>query len=293
MRSLSEKPNHKTKENSRVQTVQQTVLETLRNADTRLTLLDIERQLSRYCRDDRRAVRSAIKELVNQRELMYVSDVGHTFIETSIYKPIRITETIVLKPWDCTLEPGAGDIVVSLCHGSSFGSGQHPTTRLCLEGLEYLLRKEFVAWLGKKSRVLDLGTGSGVLIITAVKMGLASGVGLDVDPCAVSEARGNVAYNGLSERITISSEPFEAFEEAFNLIMANLRLPTLTSFLPQMVYRTTPGGRILLSGIKSEERDSFIKQGHGLGLNREWVGEEHGWAAIVFYKENLKKACVV
>lgn len=286
MRSLSEKPNHNPKENSRVQAVQQAVLETLRDADTRLTLLDIERQLSRYCRDDRRAVRSAIKGLVDQRELMYVSDVGHTFIEMSIHKPVRITATIVLKPWDCTVEPGAGDIVVSLCHGSSFGSGQHPTTRLCLEGLEYLLRKESVLWLGQKSRALDIGTGSGVLIITAVKMGIASGFGLDVDPCAISEARGNVAYNGLSERITISSEPFITFEEAFDLILANLRSPTLKSFLPQMVDRTKPSGRILLSGIKSEELDSFIKQSQGLGLNREWVGEEHGWAAIVFYKES-------
>ena len=66
-------------------------------------------------------------------------------------------------------------------------------------------------------------------------MGIASGVGLDIDPCAISEARGNVAYNGLSERITISSKPFETFEESFNLILANLRLPTLKSFLPQMV----------------------------------------------------------
>jgi ribosomal protein L11 methyltransferase len=120
-------------------------------------------------------------------------------------------------------------------------------------------------------------------------MGIASGVGIDIDPCAISEARGNVADNGLSERITISSKPFEIVEEAFNLILANLRLPTLKSFLPQMVDRITPGGSMLLSGIKSEELDSFIKQSHRFGLNREWVGEERGWAAIVFYKESKKR----
>ena len=286
MRSLSEKPNHNPKENSRVQAVQQAVLERLRDADTRLTLLDIERQLSRYCRDDRRAVRSAIKELVDQRELMYVSDFGRTFIETSIHKPIRITANVVLKPRECTFEQNAGDIVVSLCYGTSFGSGQHPTTRLCLKGLEYLQQNESGLWREEKTSAMDIGTGSGVLIITAVKMGAASGVGIDIDPCAISEARDNVAYNGLSERITISSEPFETFKEAFDLILANLRSPTLKSFLPQMVDRIKPSGWILLSGIKSEELDSFIKQSHGLGLNREWVGEEHGWAAIVFYKES-------
>ena len=136
---------------------------------------------------------------------------------------------------------------------------------------------------------MDIGTGSGVLIIAALKMGIASGVGLDIDPCAISEARGNVADNGLSERITISSNPFEVFEEAFNLIIANLRLPTLKSLLPQMMDKLTPGGRTVLSGIKSEELGAFIERAHGFGLTREWVGEERGWAAIVFYKDNKKK----
>ncbi len=272
-----------------MQDVKQAVRETIRDADTRLTFLDIERRLSRHCRGDRRAVRSAVKELVDQRELMYVSDFGHTFIEASIHKPIRITSTIVLKPRECTAEQNAGDIVVNLCYGTSFGLGRHPTTRLCLKGLEYLQRNESGTWRGEKTRALDIGTGSGVLIITALKMGIASGVGIDIDPCAISEARGNVADNGLSERITISSKPFETVEEAFNLILANLRLPTLKSFLPQMVDRITPGGSMLLSGIKSEELDSFIKQSHRFGLNREWVGEERGWAAIVFYKESKKR----
>ena len=272
-----------------MQDVKQAVRETIRDADTRLTFLDIERRLSRHCRGDRRAVRSAVKELVDQRELMYVSDFGHTFIEASIHKPIRITSTIVLKPRECTAEQNAGDIVVNLCYGTSFGSGRHPTTRLCLKGLEYLQRNESGTWRGEKTRALDIGTGSGVLIITALKMGIASGVGIDIDPCAISEARGNVADNGLSERITISSKPFETVEEAFNLILANLRLPTLKSFLPQMVDQIKPGGSMLLSGIKSEELDSFIKQSHRFGLNREWVGEERGWAAIVFYKESKKR----
>jgi ribosomal protein L11 methyltransferase len=223
---------------------------------------------------------------------MYVSAFGHTFIEASIQKPIRITGTIVLKPRECTVEQGAGDIVISLCHGTSFGSGQHPTTRLCLKGIDYLQQTQPVPWIGEKTSVLDIGTGSGVLIITAIKMGIASGTGIDVDPCAMSEAQRNVECNGLSNRITISAQPFEKIAESYNLILANLRVPTLKSFLPQMVDRTVAGGRILLSGIKSEELDSFIKQSHRFGLNRKWVAEERGWAAIAFYKED-KKACAV
>ncbi len=285
MRFLIEKPGSSLpKKPFSIQEVRQLVRNAIHEAETRLTQLDIERRLSRYFQIDRRRVRSAIKELVDQQELMYVSDFGHTFIETSLHKPIRITGKIVLKPWNCTFEAGAGDIVVSLCHGISFGSGQHPTTRLCLKGLEYLQQNYAGLWRGEKTRALDIGTGSGVLIITALKMGVASGVAVDIDACAISEARSNAVNNGLSGRITISSEPLESFQEVFNLILANLRSPTLKSLLPQMKDRTIPGGKILLSGIKTEELDSFTKQIHGLGLSREWVGEERGWAAIVLNK---------
>ncbi|MBW2514248.1 MAG: 50S ribosomal protein L11 methyltransferase, partial [Deltaproteobacteria bacterium] len=256
--------------------VPQAVREAIRNAQTRLTQLDVERQVSRCCQVNRGKVRSAIKELVGRQELMYVSDFGRTFIETSLHKPIRIAANIVLKPWNCAFEKDAGDIVISLCHGISFGSGRHPTTRLCLKGLEYLQGTQTGLGPPGKTRALDIGTGSGVLIITALKMGVTSGIGVDIDACARSEARINAIYNGVSERVAISSEPFGAFKEAFHLIMANLRWPTLTSLLPQIVDKTTPGGNILVSGIKSEEMDSFVKQGQDIGLNRVWVGEERG-----------------
>ena len=268
-----------------MQDVRQLVRETIHEAGTRLTPRDIQRRLSRHCQGDRRVVRSAIKELVDQRELMYVSDFGHTFIEASIHKPIRITSTIVLKPRECTVEQDAGDIVVSLCYGTSFGSGRHPTTRLCLKGLEYLQQNESGLWRGEKTRALDIGTGSGVLIIAALKMGIASGMGIDIDPCSVSEARNNAACNGLSNQIVISAQPFDKIVESYDLILANLRLPTLKSFFPQMVSQTKPGGLILLSGIKSEERTAIVKQSRGLDLNQKWMDEERGWAAIGFQKE--------
>jgi ribosomal protein L11 methyltransferase len=285
MRSLSEKHSLKQQELPAMREIRQAVRETIRDAETRLTLLDIERRLSRYCLGDRRAVRSAIKKLVDRQELMYVTDFGHTFIEAALHKPIRITSSIILKPLNCTLKQDPDDIVVSLCHGSSFGSGQHSTTRLCLKGMEYFLGRESVPMSGKNTSALDIGTGSGVLIITALKMGIASGLGIDIDPCSIAEARNNVACNDLSNRISISAQPFDKMVESYDLILANLRLPTLKSFFPQMVDRIKPGGVILLSGIKSEERTSIVRQSRGLELNQEWMDEECGWAAIGFQKE--------
>jgi len=268
-----------------MQEIRQAVRKTIHNAETRLTLLDIERRLSRYCPGDRRAVRSAVKELVDRQEFMYVTDFGHTFIETSLHKPTRITRSIILKPFNCTVEQGPGDIVVSLCHGSSFGSGQHSTTRLCLKGMEYFLGRDSAPIAGGNTSALDIGTGSGLLIITAIKMGFASGMGVDIDPCSVSEARNNVACNDVSNRIVISAQPFDKIIKSYDLILANLRLPTLKSFLPRMVDRTKPGGVILLSGIKSEECASIVRQSRELKLNQEWMDEERGWAAIGFQKE--------
>jgi len=285
MQSLSEKQNPEQKEVSGMREIRQAVRETIRVAETRLTLLDIERRLSSSCLCGRRAVRLAIRELVDRQELMYVSDFGHTFIEISLHKPIRITNSIILKPLNCTVEQSPGDIVVSLCLGSSFGSGQHSSTRLCLKGMEYFLGKESVPMPSKNTSALDIGTGSGVLIIAALKMGIASGMGIDIDPCSISEARNNVACNGLLNRIVISPQPFEKIVESYDLILANLRLPTLKSFFPQMVSQTKPGGAILLSGIKSEERASIVRQSRGLELHQKWMDEERGWAAIGFQKD--------
>ena len=285
MRSLIKKQDRSRPITYRKQNALQAVRDTVRNAETRLTPLDIQRRLFRLHRFERRTVRSAIAQLVNEREFMYVSDFGRTFIEPSLHKPVRIAASIVLKPWECSFEADVGEVVVSLSHGISFGTGQHPTTRLCLSGLEYLWKMKRFQALEEKSRALDIGTGSGVLIITAVKMGIASGVGIDVDPCAISEARGNVAGNGLSERIEILSKPFDKMKEKFDLVLANLRFPTLISFFARMAESTNSNGLILLSGIKSREAASVIEHSRQFGLHRIWMGEEHGWAAVGFHME--------
>ena len=265
--------------------IRKAVRETIRLAETRLTLLDIERRLSRYGLSDRKAIRSAVRTLVDRQELMFVSDFGRTFIEASLHKPIRITSSIILKPLNCNVKQSPGDIVVSLCHGTSFGSGQHPTTRLCLKGLDSFVGNGLTSILGEKATVLDIGTGSGVLIITALKMGFVSGVGIDIDACAISEAQSNVHINGLSNKITISAQPFEEIAGTYSLIIANLRLPTLKSFLPIMVDRVKAGGMILLSGVKCQESGTILNHGLGLGLHQAWTADEKGWAAIGFQKD--------
>lgn len=111
-------------------------------------------------------------------------------------------------------------------------------------------------------------------------MGVTRGVGIDVDSSAISEASQNVALNHLSERIEITSQPFETIEASFDLIMANLRWPTLKAYLPQMVTRMNAEAALLLSGIEKEESPAFLEQALGLDLDLQWQDEELGWAAI-------------
>ena len=97
-----------------------------------------------------------------------------------------------------------GDIVVNIKAGAAFGTGCHPTTRLALTGLEKVCKNNLIPIGTENCRVLDIGTGSGVLSIAALKMGLDQGIGLDIDPCARAEAAENAVLNGLSKRLEIS-----------------------------------------------------------------------------------------
>ena len=114
---------------------------------------------------------------------------GATCIEPSFAKPVRITDHFILSPPGFT-ETGEKDIFEILIRpGISFGSGRHPTTRLCLRAMEYaLIKNRFLPFNENSCRAVDVGTGSGVLAIAAVKAGMAHCLALDNDPVAAAEA---------------------------------------------------------------------------------------------------------
>lgn len=262
--------------------LQQTILNLVHKSLRRLTLADLQKELSCCSWKEKKALRSAIRALIDQSELMYITADGHTFIENALNRPVRISDRIVIKPENCSFKADIGDVVINLGYGISFGSGQHATTRLCLKGLETLIQLHPELGVLENTSVLDVGTGSGVLIIAAVKMGLSLGLGIDVDGVSRSEARQNVHCNALDDRINISSQPFEAITESYDLITANLRWPTLNSYLPKMIQNLNTGGVLLLSGIQSQELDTLVKLGERNKLNLLWRETDKGWAAVGF-----------
>jgi len=253
-------------------------------AGDRQTPADILKALSHPPSFPKTSVQEAIRELVADGALVYTTEFGRSFLEPSFDRPVRVSERIVLSPPDRDVPPGPGEIVVRLRPGAAFGVGRHPTTRLALRGIEFALRREAAACRCAGSRVLDIGTGSGVLAIAAVKLGIENGVGLDVDPCAVAEASHNVRLNGLAGRIEVSDRGLERIDPVFNLVVANLRLPTLVRLAAPVAALTMPGGALVVSGVQRAEQTAVVAAYGRQRFECAWSMAEERWVGLVLNK---------
>lgn len=266
---------------SEIETIKRAIMRCVSQSRHRMTRPDIERELRKQLSAGRKEIGMALKLLLAENELKYTSPDGHSFIEISRDKAIRVTDRIVLKPPDISFEASEKDVVIDLAFGASFGSGAHPTTRLALAGIEYALCEKKFLTDHPRSSALDIGTGSGVLAIAAVKMGIAHAVGIDIDPCARAEASENVKLNGLSGKITIEDRGIYAISRKFSMILANLRLPTLKYMFPKISELVKPNGIIVISGIYTSE----IPDSDSLYTNRfvrEWKNDASGWSALIY-----------
>ena len=230
----------------------------------------------------KKQVKAVIRYLVSDGELVYTYEFGTTFLELSFHKPVRVSTHVVLKPPGHHYQPESEDVVIQIKPGAAFGDGRHPTSRLAIRGIEYVLKKVKSDWPGDQSRVLDIGTGSGVLVLAAVRMGIHQGLGIDIDPTARSEAKENVSLNRLVDQIEISDQYLETIDGCFDLVTANLRYPTLKrigSCLRKIIY---PKGFIVCSGIRSHELSDLIKAYDRNNFEFLWKDEMHDWVGVAF-----------
>ena len=135
------------------------------------------------------------------------------------------------------------------CDGTAFGNGAHPTTCLVLRALDHFFSNTRYLECHGPLRGLDVGTGTGILAIALAKLGIQEVVGIDTDPCAVSEATYNVLINGLAEQVSISNTALEELVSHFSLIVANLAYPTLKRIAPSLSAGTEENGFLILSGF--------------------------------------------
>lgn len=239
---------------------------------------EIERRLrQRYPRD---LIRHTLRHLILAGELAYASLHGRQVLEPSMDRRIQISPHIALAPE----HHGAGScgMTVRLRRGASFGTGQHPSTRLALNLMDDVFHDDGKARADRFPRVLDIGAGSGVLAIAALLLGAGAATATDIDPCALYEAKQNAEINGVSDRIGVVDIPIEAMAPSFDLILANLRPPTLHRILPEIVRLCHPKGGVVCSGMRSEELAAIVAHYGSEGLDLWTIRHEDGWGAAAF-----------
>jgi ribosomal protein L11 methyltransferase len=266
-------------------TVRRQMLQTIQDQDYRITSRDLETQMRRILPIGRRDFHAALKTLMAEGELTYTYIFGCTFIEKSFNRPVRVGFRVILTPPEQHPEQNASDIIVRLKPGASFGTGQHPTTRLAVQGIEALMEIGGIN-TGHASIILDIGTGSGVLAITALQMGIHQAIGTDLDPCAIDEAEENARINGLSERFRVLDVPAAEIGGQFDLIAANLRYPTLVQLCPYIASHIRENGAVVLSGIREEESEKLKVLYAEHRVECRWEKHENRWTGLVLVKQS-------
>ncbi len=200
----------------------------------------------------------------------------------SHFQVLRVGRRLVIRPTWRRHRRHPGDVVLSLDPGMAFGTGLHPTTRLCLAALETLADEGLLAngRAGGSARVLDVGCGSGILAIAAGKLGARDLLGVDTDPIAVESTLANVRLNGLSRRIHVRQGSVPTGERPFDLVLANLIASLLVQLAPALRDELSPGGRILASGIFRDRESDVVAafRAAGLEMGRRWAEED--WVAL-------------
>ncbi len=189
------------------------------------------------------------------------------------FRPVFPTPRIVVcPPWDPVAAPEGGfSIVVE--PKMAFGTGHHETTRTCLQALEQEVESG--------SRVLDLGTGSGILAIAAARLGAREVLAVDTDDRAVENARENVSLNGVGGRVQVRPGTVDQADGLFDVVAANVTSGVLGPLLPDLKRHLAAGGRLVLAGILAREADAFVSLVQEAGLAvREHVPEGE-WTTIV------------
>lgn len=183
------------------------------------------------------------------------------------FDPIRINERLWIVPsWHEAPDPSA--VNIALDPGLAFGTGSHPTTRLCLEWLADHVTPE--------ATVLDYGCGSGILAIAAARLGAARVVGNDIDPQAVEAARDNAERNGVDIRFQ-SVEARDASQ--YRIVVANILANPLRALAPALCAHVQPGGLLALSGILVEQAEELIDT-YSPWISLSIAGTREGWVCL-------------
>ncbi|WP_319522851.1 50S ribosomal protein L11 methyltransferase [uncultured Desulfosarcina sp.] len=194
--------------------------------------------------------------------------------------PERITDTIVVKPSWREYAARPDEIILEIDPGMAFGTGTHPTTALCIRQIQSHLRPG--------NTFLDVGTGSGILMIAAAKLGAASVCGVDNDEVAVSVAEKNLLANGVRDYRLMTGNLVEQVSGTFHVVAANILAEVILDLLPDVAAVLEPKGILICSGIIKEKKRAVLSGLEESGLAVIEVLEKEGWMAVAARKKEAR-----
>jgi ribosomal protein L11 methyltransferase len=188
-------------------------------------------------------------------------------------RPIRLGRRLLIRQSWNPVKMGPGEIEIIIDPSRAFGTGYHATTQMVLEWLEDIVKG--------RERVLDIGTGSGILAMAAIRLGAASALGIDLDPVAIECAQGYAILNGFGDELELRTGSLEDHGAGrYDLILANLDRATLLHYCRRFKVFAEPGATGLLSGLQLEDAKDIgdaVAAGEGRIVDRR---ERDGWVAL-------------
>ena len=193
------------------------------------------------------------------------------------FRPERVTKNLTIIPvWKTPSRKPTGTIIL-MDPGPAFGTGQHPTTKMCLTALEEV--KKPGSW-----NMLDVGTGSGILAIYGALLGARSVVAIDIDTEALRWAERNARLNEVQTRILFDTTPLKNIMEQFCVVVANLIYDTILELHKELTEVTEVGGFLILSGLLKEQVSSVVDRFQTMGMKPYGISHMEEWASVVFKK---------
>lgn len=236
----------------------------------------VKKSLEIYCKELETIFPTEKKVVVRYGN---IKDFGWGEKYKEFYKAQKLSHEFFLLPeWDKTTKVPASMIPIRMEPGQAFGTGLHPSTRLCLRLIEYVFEKSFRP---ETIKAIDIGTGSGILAIAVQKLGASEVVGTDIDPVAIETAKENVVLNGCKP-MNLSTQPTSDFKKPYDLVIANILLETHLQLATEYKRLTKAGGFLIVSGLLGQQRNETVEllENNGFGLIVSEAFQE--WAAFLF-----------
>ena len=205
-----------------------------------------------------------------------VPDTDWTLAWRSFFRPVYPTPRMAIcPPWDRVPDP-LGGFTIAIDPQMAFGTGHHETTRLALLGLEKKITSG--------DRVLDVGTGSGILSIAAVKLGAAEVMAVDIEASAIENARANCVLNDVDAQVVLMQCSVDRVSGIFNVVVANIISSILLPMVPELAKRLHPEGCAILGGILDREREALCTALDRADLVLDEILEDGEWLCAIVHK---------